>query len=182
MSRSNDRISLVGLPGCGKTTIGRQLARVRQLPFVDSDHEIERYLGCSIRDFFDREGEPAFRDIEQRVIAELLDAPNPVVLATGGGAVLREETRQALRRKSMVVYLRAQPDDLARRLGRDTTRPLLQGVDPRVRLRELFAQRDAFYRETAHLAVDTAHKTATTLANLISMQIDMANARKEDVE
>lgn len=175
-------ISLVGLPGCGKTTIGRQLARVRQLPFVDADHEIERYLGSSIRDFFDREGEPAFRDVEQRVIGELLEAAAPVVLATGGGAVLRQASRQALRGRSTVVYLRAQPDDLARRLSRDTTRPLLQGVDPRTRLRELFAGRDAFYRETAHLAVDTAHRTATTLANLISMQIDMANTRKEDVE
>jgi shikimate kinase len=169
------------MPGCGKTTIGRQLARARQLPFVDADHEIERYLGCSIREFFDREGEPAFRDIEQRIIGELLDTAAPAVLATGGGAVLREATRQALRRQSTVVYLRAQPDDLARRLGRDTTRPLLQGVDPRVRLRELFAQRDGFYRETAHLAVDTAHKTATTLANLISMQIDMAGTRKDGV-
>jgi shikimate kinase len=148
---------------------------------VDADHEIERYLGCSIREFFDREGEPAFRDIEQRIIGELLDTAAPAVLATGGGAVLREATRQALRRQSTVVYLRAQPDDLARRLGRDTTRPLLQGVDPRVRLRELFAQRDGFYRETAHLAVDTAHKTATTLANLISMQIDMAGTRKDGV-
>lgn len=81
-------VSLVGLPGCGKTTIGRQLARVRQLPFVDADHEIERYLGCSIRDFFDREGEPAFRDIEQRVIAELLDAPAPAVLATDRKSVV----------------------------------------------------------------------------------------------
>ena len=70
----NALITLIGMPGCGKSTIGRQLARLRQLPFLDADHEIERFIGCSIRDFFEREGEPAFRDIEERVIGELLDA------------------------------------------------------------------------------------------------------------
>ncbi len=161
------------MPGCGKSTIGRQLARLRQLPFVDADHEIERFIGCSIRDFFEREGEPAFRDIEERVIAELLDAQAPAVIATGGGAVLREPTRRALRAKSTAVYLRAAPDDLARRLSRDTQRPLLQVADPRQRLRDLFAQRDPYYRETAHLVVDTGHKSSMLLVNLLSMQLDM---------
>src|SRR5471032_1698398 len=112
------------MPGCGKSTIGRQLARMRQLPFLDADHEIERFIGCSIRDFFEREGEPAFRDIEERVIAELLDAKSACVIATGGGAVLREATRKALHSSATTVYLRATPDDLARRLSRDTQRPL----------------------------------------------------------
>ena len=95
-------ITLVGMPGCGKSTIGRQLARLRQLPFLDSDHEIERFLGCSIREFFDREGEPAFRDIEQRVIGEILGAPPMRVIATGGGSVLRPASRAAIDRKSVV--------------------------------------------------------------------------------
>ncbi len=170
------------MPGCGKSTIGRQLARLRQLPFLDADHEIERFLGCSIRDFFEREGEPAFRDIEARVIAELLDTKGVAVIATGGGAVLREATRQALHAKSTTIYLRATPDDLARRLSRDTQRPLLQVADPRQRLRDLFAQRDPFYRETAHLVVDTGHKPATMLVNLLSMQLDMLAGPAQDVE
>jgi len=161
------------MPGCGKSTIGRQLARVRELSFVDVDHEIERQLGCPIREFFDREGEAAFRDIEQRVLAELLARPGAAVVATGGGAVLRPENRAALRHSATVVYLRAQPDELARRLSRDTQRPLLQVADPRQRLRDLYAVRDPLYREVAHLAIDTAHRTAATVVNLASMQLDM---------
>src|SRR5471032_2680802 len=112
-------VTLIGMPGCGKSTIGRQLARMRQLPFLDSDHEIEPFLGCSIREFFDREGEAAFRDIEQRVIGELLTAPTLRVIATGGGSVLREANRRVLKTGATVVYLRTQPEDLARRLSRD---------------------------------------------------------------
>ncbi len=170
------------MPGSGKTTIGRQLARLRQLSFVDADHEIERYIGCSIREFFEREGEPAFRDIEERIVGELIARDAPAVLATGGGAVLREATRRTLRARATVVYLRAQPDELVRRLGRDTTRPLLQGVDPRARLRELFAARDPLYQDAAHVSVDVSHKTAPTLVNLVSMQLDMAQDGREQTE
>ena len=149
---------------------------------MDVDHEIERYLGCEIRTYFEREGEAAFRDVEQRILGELLMAGEPMVLATGGGAVLREANRAALRGGTTVVYLRATPDELARRLARDTSRPLLQVADPRQRLRELFAVRDPLYREVAHLSIDTAHRTAMTVANLLSMQLDMREPPKEDVE
>jgi len=161
------------MPGCGKSTIGRQLARMRELAFLDVDHEIEHRLSCSIREFFDREGESAFRDLEQHVLAELLSGPRIGVIATGGGAVLRADNRAALRCASTVVYLRAQPDDLARRLCRDTHRPLLQVADPRQRLRDLYAIRDPLYRETAHMAIDTAHRSAATIVNLANMQLDM---------
>jgi len=170
------------MPGCGKSTIGRQLARLRQLPFLDSDHEIERYLGCSIREFFDREGESAFREVEERVIDETLAAPLARVVATGGGSVLRPANRAAMRDHSTVVYLHTQVDELARRLSRDTARPLLQVADPRQRLRELYAVRDPLYREVAHIVVDTAHKSAATLVNLISMQLDMGAASREDAK
>lgn len=170
------------MPGCGKSTIGRQLARLRQLPFVDSDHEIERELGCSIREFFDREGEPAFRDVEQRVLGQLMSDESGRVVATGGGSVLRPANREALRQGATVVYLRTLPDDLARRLSRDTQRPLLQVADPRQRLRDLFSVRDPLYREVAHIVIDTAHKTAPMLVNLISMQLDMTGAAPQDVE
>jgi len=175
-------ITLIGMPGCGKSTIGRQLARMRQLPFLDSDHEIERFLGCSIREFFDREGEAAFRDVEQRVIRETLSAPQARVIATGGGSVLRPANREAMKSCATVVYLHTHPEDLARRLSRDTQRPLLQVADPRQRLRDLYAVRDPIYREVAHIVVDTAHKSAAMLVNLISMQLDMGTASREDAE
>jgi shikimate kinase len=175
-------IALIGMPGCGKSTIGRQLARMRQLPFLDSDHEIERFVGCSIREFFDREGEPAFRDVEARVIRETLSATQPRIVATGGGSVLRPDNRQALRDGATVVYLHTQPDDLARRLSRDTQRPLLQVADPRQRLRDLYSVRDPIYREVAHIVVDTAHKSAAMLVNLISMQLDMGGEPPQDAK
>jgi len=164
------------MPGCGKSTIGRQLARMRQFPFVDSDHEIERYLGCSIREYFEREGEPAFRDIEARVLRELVEAGIPRVIATGGGAVLRPANREVMRGGATVVYLKALPDDLARRLSRDTSRPLLQVADPRQRLRELFAERDPLYRETAHVTIDTARRSAATIVHLVAMQLELVPA------
>lgn len=175
-------IVLVGMPGCGKSTIGRQLARLRQLPFLDSDHEIERYLGCSIREFFDREGEAAFRDVEERVIGETLADPTRRVIATGGGSVLRPANRATMKTYSTVVYLHTQVDDLARRLSRDTARPLLQVADPRQRLRDLYAVRDPLYREVADIVVDTAHKSAAMLVNLISMQLDMSAGSREDAK
>src|SRR4051812_42947171 len=130
---------LVGLPGSGKSTVGRGLARRVGLPFIDSDHAIEQRLGCSIRDYFAREGEAAFRDIEQQVLGEIA-AGAPCVLATGGGSVLRKANRDTLRGAGHVVYLRASPDDLWRRLRNDSKRPLLQVADPQKQLRELFAQ------------------------------------------
>ena len=168
------------MPGCGKSTIGRQLARLRQLPFLDSDHEIERFLGCSIREYFDREGEPAFRDVEERVIRETLSAPQARIVATGGGSVLRPANREVMKSSATVVYLHTQPEDLARRLSRDTQRPLLQVADPRQRLRDLYAVRDPIYREVADIVVDTAHKSATMLVNLISMQLDMGTGTRQD--
>lgn len=170
------------MPGCGKSTIGRQLARMRQLPFLDSDHEIERFIGCSIREFFDREGEAAFRDVEERVIGEILGASQMRVVATGGGSVLRPANRETMKAHATVVYLHTQPEDLARRLSRDTQRPLLQVADPRQRLRDLYAVRDPIYREVADIVVDTAHKSATMLVNLISMQLDMSGGSSQDAK
>ena len=155
---------------------------MRQLAFLDSDHEIERFLGCSIREYFDREGEAAFRDIEQRVIAETLASGQSRIIATGGGSVLRPANRDAMKARATVVYLHTQPEDLARRLSRDTQRPLLQVADPRQRLRDLYAVRDPIYREVADIVVDTAHKSATMLVNLISMQLDMSAGSRQDAE
>lgn len=166
-------IALVGLPGGGKSTVGRQLARRLGWPFLDTDTVIEERLGCPIRAFFEREGEAAFRDIEQSVIAELSGGERRV-LATGGGAVLREANRRALHEHTTVVYLRSTPEELYRRLRHDTQRPLLQVKDPLAKLRELYAQRDPLYRETAHFTVDTGRPSVQMLIHMIVMQLELA--------
>ncbi len=166
-------ISLIGLPGSGKTTVGRQIARRLQLPFVDSDHAIEQRLGCSIREFFEREGEERFRDIEEQVIDELTQVPARV-LSTGGGAVLRSANRQHLRERAQVVYLKSSPEELFRRLRHDVNRPLLQVADPMARLRDLYAQRDPLYRETAHFILETGRPSVASLVNMIVMQLELA--------
>ena len=164
---------LVGLPGSGKSTVGRSLARRLGLPFNDSDHVIEQRIGCSIRSFFDREGEAAFRDVEQSVLRELADAGQGV-LATGGGAVLRQANREALRAAGQVIYLRSTPDEVFRRLRHDVNRPLLQVDDPLERLRTLHAERDPLYRQTAHFVIETGRPSVPTLVNMILMQLELA--------
>lgn len=167
------RIACVGLPGSGKSTVGRQLARRLDLRFADSDHVIEQRTGCSIREFFDREGEDAFRDLEQEVIDEMTRETD-CVLSTGGGAVLRQATRESLKERMVVVYLHSTPEEVFRRLRHDHHRPLLQVADPLGRLRELHAARDPLYRETAHFTIETGRPSVPTLVNMILMQLELA--------
>lgn len=166
-------IALIGLPGSGKSTVGRQLARRLQLPFFDSDHVIEERMGHSIREAFDRHGEDWFRDLEESVLDELTQIPQAVI-STGGGAVLRPGTRQRLRDRGKVVYLNSTPDELFRRLKHDVNRPLLQVADPLARLRDLHAVRDPLYRETAHFVIETGRPSVATLVNMILMQLELA--------
>ncbi len=166
-------ISLVGLPGSGKSTVGRQLARRLGLGFLDTDHVIEQRIGCSIRLYFEREGEASFRDVEASVIDELT-LQHKGVLATGGGAVLRDANRKHLRERGHVVYLRSSPEEVFRRLRHDANRPLLQVGDPLSRLRELFEARDPLYSEAAHFVIETGRPSVATLANMIQMQLELA--------
>lgn len=140
--------------GAGKTTIGRQLAAALHLEFVDSDHEIEARTGVDIPTIFDIEGEEGFRKREAAVIDELTQRDG-IVLATGGGAVLREENRQHLTSRGLVVYLYATLDRLLERTHRDKNRPLLQTEDPRAKLTELMESRDPLYRQVADIVYDT---------------------------
>ena len=169
-------IIFVGLPGSGKTTIGRQLARRLGLPFVDSDQVIEERLGCSIREYFAREGEDAFRDVEQAVLDDL-SRHHHGVLSTGGGAVLREANRRHLHERGHVIYLRTSPEDVFRRVRHDTGRPLLQVDDPLGRLRSLYEARDALYRETAHFVLETGRPSVATLVNKLVMQLELSGIR-----
>lgn len=166
-------ISLVGMPGCGKSTVGRHLARQLSLRFADSDTEIEHRIGMPVRDFFAAQGEVAFRDIEQDVIDELTAKPG-LIIATGGGAVLRPSSRDALHSRSHVFYLRSTPEELHRRLRHDTQRPLLQVADPLRRLRELYRERDPLYRRTAHFVVESARPSVPALMGMVLMQLELA--------
>lgn len=140
--------------GAGKSSVGRQLAKQLDYPFIDSDHEIEDRTGARISLIFDIEGESGFRDREEQMIEELTQRNN-IVLATGGGAVLRESNRQHLHERGTVIYLAASVDQLFERTRRDRNRPLLQTNDPKAKITELLEARDPLYREVAHIVIDT---------------------------
>lgn len=140
---------------------------------MDTDQVIEQRIGLSIREFFEREGEEAFRDIEQTAIDELTAGP-PCVLSTGGGAVLRAANRAHLRQRSHAIYLHSSPEDVFRRLRHDRNRPLLQVADPLARLRELYALRDPLYRESARLVVETGRPSVPALVHQIAGQLEAA--------
>lgn len=172
MSGKHLIVTLIGLPGSGKTTVGRQLARRLQVPFLDSDQILEQRLGCSIRAYFEAEGEERFRDMEEQVIEDLSQSALGV-LSTGGGVVLRPENRKRLHTRTTVAYLRASPEDLYRRLRHDTQRPLLQVADPLGRLRELFELRDPLYLEAAHFVIETGRPSVVSQVNKIMMQLEL---------
>ncbi len=150
--------------GAGKTTVGRQLAKRLGRVFYDTDHEIVERTGVAIPTIFEIEGEDGFRRREAQTLRELTASDN-VVLATGGGAVLREENRRCLHDTGWVVYLNVPPLLLYQRTRHDKNRPLLQVANPLARLEELYALRDPLYRETAHLVVDGASLVASGIVN-----------------
>ena len=151
---NNQNIFLIGLMGAGKTTIGRQLASELSLDFFDSDHEVEKRTGVTITHIFDIEGEAGFRKRETAMLDELTDKKG-IVLATGGGAILKPENRQFLMSRGTTIYLYANIDTLLERTSKDRNRPLLQTEDPHAKLEELLIIRDPLYRETADIIIDT---------------------------
>jgi shikimate kinase len=138
-------VVLVGMMGAGKSTIGRRLAARLRLPFLDADIEIEAAAGMPIPDIFETHGEPHFRDGEARVIARLLDG-GPAVLATGGGAFMREQTRELIRDKAISIWLKADADIIMKRVKRRADRPLLQTPDPAATIGRLIEEREPVYR------------------------------------
>jgi shikimate kinase len=154
-------IILIGPMGAGKTTIGRQIAKLLGFDFYDSDREIEDRTGVTIPLIFELEGEAGFREREKKIIADLTQKKN-IVLATGGGAVLKKENQQTLKRSGTIVYLCAGIDDLLERTSKDKNRPLLQTADPRKKLQSILTERDPIYRELADIILQTNKMTVHT--------------------
>ena len=170
---------LVGLMGAGKSTVGRRLAQTLQLPFRDADHEIEAAAGMTIPEIFAIHGEDHFRDGERRVIARLLQE-GPIVLATGGGAFMNDETRLRIAEHGISLWLKADLDVLMRRVRKRTTRPLLQNPDPEGTMRRLMEVRYPVYA-TADITVDS-HEAPhdRVVADIVKALGDMA--RRKDNE
>ena len=164
------RVFLVGPMGAGKTTIGKYLAQQLNLQFADTDSEIEARTGADIPWIFDVEGEQGFRDREQQVVEEMTLWDN-VLLATGGGVVMRQENRRVLAARGFVVYLHATVDEQIRRTHRDRRRPLLQSDDPEQVLRDLMALRDPLYREIADHVIDTDGCSPRTVAQKLVREL-----------
>lgn len=164
--KSGQSIFLVGPMGVGKTTIGRQLAKLLGYEFVDSDHEIEAKTGASIAWIFDVEGEAGFRQREHAMIDSLTQRSG-IVLATGGGAVINPENREALKQRGVVVYLKADVDELISRTSHDKNRPLLQTDNPKQKLEALINEREPWYLEVADIVFDTQRRNSAASASIL---------------
>ncbi|MEL6379422.1 MAG: shikimate kinase [Pseudomonadota bacterium] len=178
-------VVLVGMMGVGKTTIGRRLAPLIDLPFHDADEAVEEAAGMKVADFFQTHGETAFRDGEARVIKRLLDGP-PLVLATGGGAVLHPQTRAHLSGLALTIWLRAPIPIIVDRATRRPTRPLLKTGDPTQTITKLLAERSPYYEEAASLSVESqtgAHtKTVNRIVDLIRRTLAESQAPVSSAE
>ncbi len=156
--------------GAGKTTVGRHLARMRGMQFIDADHELEARTGVDIPYIFDKEGEPGFRDREEQLIDDL-SLQRGIVLATGGGVVMRAANREHLQQRGRVIYLYTEVEQQWRRTRKSKNRPLLQQENPKKILKELMALRDPWYREIAHLIVPSRAQSARALALQINQKL-----------
>lgn len=167
------RIFLIGPMGAGKSTLGKRLARSLRLDYCDSDDELVERTGASISLIFDVEGEEGFRDREAKLLAELTQKEN-LVLATGGGIILRESNREILKERGFVIYLHAPLEQLLERTSKDSNRPLLQTDDPRTRLSEILTARNALYESTADMSIDTDKFSIAQIIQQIKGQLSWA--------
>lgn len=163
---TKENIYLIGLMGAGKTTIGKQLAKALKIPFFDSDKVIEEHTGVDIPTIFEFEGEEGFRDREQKIIRKLTEMKG-IVLATGGGTILREANRDLLKANGYIVYLQCSIERILERTRRDTQRPLLKTDNPRERLYNLSNQRHPLYLSCADFKIDTGANKSKTVVSLI---------------
>ena len=165
-------VFIVGPMGAGKTTIGRLLAKQLGRKFVVSDWYIESQTGADIAWIFSKEGEPGFRERETKAIDELTLQPQ-IVLATGGGAVMRAENRQLLQQRGIVVYLNAPVEVQMARTAKDKSRPLLQKANPKKILQNLYQIRDPLYRQVAHIILPTGHTYPRNMVNQLLQQLEI---------
>ena len=167
METSPRNIVLVGPMGSGKTTVGRRLAHELNQDFFDTDHEIIAKTGVTIDHIFDIEGEEGFRERESKILENLCQMSN-IILATGGGIVILPKNRKILKNAGLVVYLSSSVDQLLRRTAKSKTRPLLENSTDREKtITELVEARDVYYREVAHVVVDTTGKRLHEIINII---------------
>ena len=175
MALHRGNLFLIGLPGAGKSTLGRQLARRLGKRFYDADHELERRLGVPIPTIFEIEGEAGFRDREEVTLVDLT-ALEGIVLSTGGGVVLRPANRERLKTNGTVLYLHAEAATLWERVRHARHRPLLQTADPLARLAELYAQRDALYREVADHVIESEREEVLRFARTLDPEPRLARS------
>lgn len=174
MADGKRNLYLVGMPGSGKSTIGKVLSRHLNLDFVDADQELVSRTGVSIANIFQVEGEAGFRVRESQLLATLSEQDR-LLLATGGGVVLRQDNREILQRTGIVIYLHATLDHLWQRTRHDSRRPLLQTENPRSVLKSLLDTRDPLYRQVADLTVETGRQSIGKLVSEIDRQLDQRN-------
>jgi len=175
MASPTQRIFLIGPMGSGKTTVGRGLAELLALEFVDLDQHIEARCGVEVDRIFEIEGEAGFRQRESDMLLEL-SGRNNMVLATGGGSVLNPDNRALMRRQGLVLWLRTTVDQQLERLARDRRRPLLQAPDRRQRLQTLAAERDPLYAACADLIVDSSNVPPAAMASTTAAAIEQWHA------
>lgn len=166
-------VILVGYMGCGKTTVGKNLARNCNLTFLDTDEEIEKLQNRTISEIFECDGEKAFRDMETEYLRALLSQDiDGVVLSTGGGMPVREENRELLQKLGLVVYLKAEPETVYERVKGDTKRPLLQCADPLQKIKDMTAMRAPLYEQAANQTIAVDDMKQSEIAEMIAELMD----------
>lgn len=153
-----NHVILIGFMGCGKSSVGKELARKMEVPFVDTDEMVEEQTGRKINDIFRESGEEYFRELETLALKQLLASEGRKVIAVGGGLPVRPENREYLKRLGTTVYLLARPETLAERLENDDTRPLLQGGELMEKIHQLMSDREEIYQSAANLRIATDGK------------------------
>lgn len=170
-------IILVGYMGSGKTTVGKNLARILNAEFIDTDEQIEKQQGRSISEIFAMEGELAFRDIETEYLKAYLknfvqkDKNANVIISTGGGMALREENQKLLKKIGTVFYLKVNPETVYERIKGDTKRPLLQCENPLERIRQMLSEREVYYQNTANEIIQVDDKKQSEIAQIICKKV-----------